>query len=76
VEEDRGAFKTNPRNPSQIKHFVISASPGNTRMAAGFVRHFGPIGGHFISRFPAHRWVQIAVFWIQPDSQRRTRLIQ
>jgi hypothetical protein len=51
VEEDRGAFKTNWRNPSQIKHFVIGASPGNTRIGADFARHFDPFGGHFISRF-------------------------
>jgi hypothetical protein len=30
---------------------VISASPANTRMGAGFVRHFGPFGGHFIRGF-------------------------
>jgi hypothetical protein len=55
VEEDRGAFKTNLREPSRIKHFVIDASPGNTRIRAGFVRHFGPFGGHFISRFSSPR---------------------
>jgi len=55
VEEDRGTFKTNPRNPSQIRHFVIGADPGNTRIEAGFVRHFGPFCGDFISRFSGPR---------------------
>jgi hypothetical protein len=42
MAEDRGAFKTNPRNPGQIRHFVIRTLPGNTRIGAVSSRRFRP----------------------------------
>jgi hypothetical protein len=54
MEEDRGAFKTNPRNPAHFRHFVIGAGPENTRIAGGFASRFeqscGRFGRHFCSR--------------------------
>jgi hypothetical protein len=47
MAEDSGAFKTNPRKPGQIRHFVIRTLPGKTRIGADSGRRFRPFGGQF-----------------------------
>jgi len=43
MEEDRGAFKTNPRNPAHFRHFVIPILPGNTLIGIDFNPRFPPV---------------------------------
>jgi hypothetical protein len=48
MAEDSGAFKTNPRNPTQIRHFVIPTLPGNVQIRVGFAYAFYPFGRRFL----------------------------
>jgi len=50
MEEDSGAFKTNPRKPGQIRHFVIRTLPGNTRIGPVSSRRFRSFCGSFWSQ--------------------------
>jgi hypothetical protein len=53
VTEDSGTFKTNPRNPGDIRHFVIRILPGNSRIRGGFERHSHCFWPMIVCRFSA-----------------------
>jgi hypothetical protein len=76
MAEDSGTFKTNPRNSAQFGHFVMTREcpePSGEEVQA---RLFGTDNERSSRHFAGNRSPRFAVFWIQPDSRRRRRLIQ
>jgi hypothetical protein len=66
MEEDSGAFKTNPRNPAQFGHFVMTPSTPGVGWMNGWRRDVSAR----IAAFPATTFVRtgsgpFAVFSIQ-----------